>query len=99
MYLFIQIVAVGVGFEPTEPLGSTVFKTAAFDHSASPPIFKIKRGSFLPRLNWAPLIQLFVKGNQTLFAKMSEKFRPEYLDALELWLLYHRSRAPYSVIE
>ena len=29
--------AVGVGFEPTEPLGSTVFKTAAFDHSASPP--------------------------------------------------------------
>ena len=30
-------VAVGQGFEPREPLGSTVFKTAAFDHSASPP--------------------------------------------------------------
>ena len=29
--------AVGQGFEPREPLGSTVFKTAAFDHSASPP--------------------------------------------------------------
>ena len=29
--------AVGQGFEPREPRGSTVFKTAAFDHSASPP--------------------------------------------------------------
>ena len=29
--------AVGVGFEPTEPLGSLVFKTRAFDHSATPP--------------------------------------------------------------
>ena len=28
-----------VGFEPTEPCGSTVFKTAAFDHSAIPPLF------------------------------------------------------------
>ncbi len=25
------------GFEPAEPFGSTVFKTAAFDHSANPP--------------------------------------------------------------
>ena len=25
------------GFEPPEPLGSTVFKTAAFDHSAISP--------------------------------------------------------------
>ena len=30
-------VAVGVGFEPTEPLGSLVFKTRAFGHSATPP--------------------------------------------------------------
>ena len=30
-------VAEGVGFEPTEVLPSTVFKTAAFDHSAIPP--------------------------------------------------------------
>ena len=32
-----SFMAVGQGFEPREPLGSTVFKTAAFDHSASPP--------------------------------------------------------------
>ena len=25
------------GFEPPEPCGSTVFKTAAIDHSATPP--------------------------------------------------------------
>jgi hypothetical protein len=30
--------AEGVGFEPTEVLPSTVFKTAAFDHSAIPPL-------------------------------------------------------------
>src|SRR5262249_44138540 len=29
--------AEGVGFEPTEPYGSAVFKTAALDHSAIPP--------------------------------------------------------------
>jgi hypothetical protein len=29
--------AEGVGFEPTDPFESTVFKTAAFDHSANPP--------------------------------------------------------------
>ena len=34
---FFIFLAVGVGFEPTDPFGSTVFKTAAFDHSASPP--------------------------------------------------------------
>ena len=27
-----------VGFEPTDPCESTVFKTAAFDHSAIPPL-------------------------------------------------------------
>ena len=37
MYYF-EIMAVGEGFEPPEPFGSTVFKTAAFDHSATPPI-------------------------------------------------------------
>ncbi len=26
------------GFEPLEPFGSTVFKTAAIDHSAIPPV-------------------------------------------------------------
>ncbi len=33
--------AVGQGFEPREALASTVFKTAAFDHSASPPNFAL----------------------------------------------------------
>ena len=42
MLVFVRVcgdleVAVGVGFEPTEDHSSTVFKTAAFDHSASPP--------------------------------------------------------------
>jgi hypothetical protein len=32
-----RIVAEGVGFEPTEPLSSTVFKTVAIDHSATLP--------------------------------------------------------------
>ena len=34
---FFLMLAVGVGFEPTEPLGSLVFKTSAFGHSATPP--------------------------------------------------------------
>jgi hypothetical protein len=29
--------AEGVGFEPTIPCGMPVFKTGAFDHSATPP--------------------------------------------------------------
>ncbi len=37
--------AEGQGFEPWEPLDSSVFKTGAFDHSATPP--KLYRG--LPR--------------------------------------------------
>ena len=32
------VMAERVGFEPTEPRGSTVFKTAAFDHSATSPV-------------------------------------------------------------
>lgn len=50
-------VAEGVGFEPTIPLGITVFKTAAFNHSAIPPIiyeientasYKANSGSAFP---------------------------------------------------
>ena len=33
-----MIVAESEGFEPPDPLRSTVFKTAAFDHSANSPI-------------------------------------------------------------
>ncbi len=32
------------GFEPPDPLGSTVFKTAAFDHSATSPLQSIDPG-------------------------------------------------------
>ena len=35
---FIINLAEGVGFEPTDPRGSPVFKTGAIDHSAIPPI-------------------------------------------------------------
>ena len=35
-----NFMAEGVGFEPTEVLPSTVFKTAAFDHSAIPPFYR-----------------------------------------------------------
>ena len=36
------------GFEPPEPRSSTVFKTAAFDHSAIPPSAKVERFFFPP---------------------------------------------------
>ena len=32
-----RLMAEEVGFEPTEPCGSPVFKTGAIDHSATPP--------------------------------------------------------------
>ncbi len=32
-----SIMAEGAGFEPARPLGPAVFKTAAFNHSATPP--------------------------------------------------------------
>jgi hypothetical protein len=35
------VMAEEVGFEPTVPFGTTVFKTAAFNHSATPPRFYI----------------------------------------------------------
>jgi hypothetical protein len=37
------VMAEGVGFEPTEPFGSPVFKTGAIDHSTTPPLGKLKR--------------------------------------------------------
>ncbi len=37
-----------VGFEPTVPEGTTVFKTAAFDHSATPPASKTSAGRPMP---------------------------------------------------
>lgn len=38
-----KAMAEGEGFEPPEPRGSTVFKTAAIDHSATPPVASIRR--------------------------------------------------------
>ncbi len=37
MHVGIQFLAENVGFEPTVPCGTTVFKTAAIDHSANSP--------------------------------------------------------------
>ena len=37
-YQFWESLADEEGFEPPEPLGSTVFKTAAIDHSATHPV-------------------------------------------------------------
>ena len=36
--------AEGVGFEPTEPFGSPVFKTGAIDHSTTPPVHLRRQG-------------------------------------------------------
>ena len=36
-----KFVAEREGFEPPDPFGSTVFKTAAIDHSATSPYFRI----------------------------------------------------------
>ena len=36
-----RFVAESEGFEPPDPLRSTVFKTAAFDHSANSPILSL----------------------------------------------------------
>ena len=36
-----KVLAEEVGFEPTVPCGTTVFKTAAFDHSAIPPHYQV----------------------------------------------------------
>jgi hypothetical protein len=40
--------AEGVGFEPTGPCGPAVFKTAAIDHSATPPRAECQQGCILP---------------------------------------------------
>ena len=35
-----DVMAEGVGFEPTVPDGTPVFKTGTFGHSVTPPSFK-----------------------------------------------------------
>ncbi len=45
-----KICAESEGFEPPDLLQSTVFKTAAFDHSANFPCAKVQQFLFLPSL-------------------------------------------------
>ncbi len=49
-----QLKAEAEGFEPPEPFSSTVFKTAAIDHSATPPKVdaKIRIYSFAKNFQW-----------------------------------------------
>ena len=42
-----KLLAEEAGFEPAEPLGSTVFKTAALNHSAIPPFVRIRIAQFV----------------------------------------------------
>jgi hypothetical protein len=49
-----DVMAEGVGFEPTDPCGSTVFKTVAIVHSATPPVnvADADESSTGPRPSW-----------------------------------------------
>ncbi len=44
-----------VGFEPTVPRGTTVFKTAAFNHSATPPRKGRMKFNTDGQLRWEPV--------------------------------------------
>jgi hypothetical protein len=46
LFLFIRYLAESEGFEPPETCASTVFKTAAFDRSASSPARKYSMNAF-----------------------------------------------------
>ncbi len=58
-----------VGFEPTDLLQSTVFKTAAFDHSAISPIKRIRF------LNAVANIRTFFCFTKTIFIKITAILR------------------------
>ena len=51
------------GFEPPEPFGSTVFKTAAFDHSASSPAFKTKASVYVYKPPLKSYCNIFIGDN------------------------------------
>ncbi len=52
------------GFEPPEPLSSTVFKTAAIDHSAISPCFRIvERVNTLPAKSVAKVTDFSILPN------------------------------------
>ena len=48
------------GFEPPDPLRSTVFKTAAFDHSANSPICFPQKGNAKVRIKSKPANYFFI---------------------------------------
>ena len=72
---FSRNLAEGEGFEPPEAFASTVFKTAAFDHSATPPVWgwfqSIGRAGGIRTPNrrfWRPLLyQLNYRPTQGLY--------------------------------
>lgn len=57
------------GFEPPEGFPSTVFKTAAFDHSASSPVFlQLMRQLFYSYLirYFRDMLDIYINSNQEL---------------------------------
>ena len=53
MYIFI-VMAEGVGFEPTVPCDTPVFKTGALNHYATPPFldYIINKGYMIELMIW-----------------------------------------------
>ena len=51
------------GFEPPEPFGSTVFKTAAFDHSAISPVFKTEPSVYVYKPSIKSYCNIFIGDN------------------------------------
>ncbi len=85
--------AVGQGFEPWELLHSTVFKTAAFDHSATPPELRgrLYRGFFLGQAG--KLLFLIEKSFFPQTARKSSRYRPEFPSGLS-GFMYDGSYTP-----
>ena len=62
------IFAEAEGFEPPERCRSTVFKTAAIDHSATPPVFRRRedKDKILPAKNYFTDFSVFSSGSSLL---------------------------------
>jgi hypothetical protein len=55
----------GVGFEPTDPFGSPVFKTGAINHSTTPPCGACQAAAHMPMIpRLGSSRRLFLKGAQ-----------------------------------
>ncbi len=53
------------GFEPPVPCGTTVFKTAAFDHSAIPPVAKLVK-KYNVHMNKLKIVDVLERGRKKL---------------------------------